>query len=273
MVISFPKRLRYHLQFDNQLASCALKIFLKVLRNAYQEMLNSDSDARLGGITFIHLFGSALNTHLHYHICLLDGIFEEIDGIVKFTPLPVLNAEDLASIIKTTQQKVLKLFVRKGILEPYEMDDMLQWRNYGGFSIDASVRIHENDRAGLERLLRYCARPPFSMNRLHRVFGTDDKLIYQLPKPLPNGQTKLILSPLEFIDKLVRLVSAPNVHRHRYFGVLAPNSPIRKQVVNMAGKVINETVVDEPESVQKPEDEKESTTSSGCNTKSFKFEG
>ena len=261
-VISFPKRLRYHLQYDNKLASRALNIFLKVLRNAYQGMLGTDKESRLGGVTFIHRFGSSLNAHLHFHICIFDGIFEEINGIVNFKPLPVLNAEDLTTVIKTTQQKVLKLFVRKGILEQYEMDNMLQWRHHGGFSIDASVQIHENDCAGLERLLRYCARPPFSMNRLHRVFGSDDKLIYQLPKPLPTGQTKLILTPLEFIDKLVKLVSAPNVHRHRYFGVLAPNSPMRKQVVSMAGKAINETFTDEPETVQKTEDEKESNTSS-----------
>ena len=32
----------------------------------------------------------------------------------------------------------------------------------GGFSVDAGVRIEAADRAGLERLLRYCARPPFA---------------------------------------------------------------------------------------------------------------
>jgi hypothetical protein len=28
------------------------------------------------------------------------------------------------------------------------------------------VRIQATDRAGLERLLRYCARPPFAIDRL-----------------------------------------------------------------------------------------------------------
>jgi len=28
-----------------------------------------------------------------------------------------------------------------------------------GFSLDAAVRVGAQDRAGLERLLRYCARP------------------------------------------------------------------------------------------------------------------
>lgn len=36
-----------------------------------------------------------------------------------------------------------------------------------GFSIDASVRILGEYRAGVERLLRYCAPPPFALERLH----------------------------------------------------------------------------------------------------------
>ena len=31
-----------------------------------------------------------------------------------------------------------------------------------GFSVNARVRIEAPARAGLERLLRYCARPPFA---------------------------------------------------------------------------------------------------------------
>ena len=36
----------------------------------------------------------------------------------------------------------------------------------GGFSVHAGVCIEAPDRAGLERLLRYCARPPLAMERL-----------------------------------------------------------------------------------------------------------
>jgi len=35
-----------------------------------------------------------------------------------------------------------------------------------GFSVDGSVRIEATDRAGRERLLRYCARPPLALDRL-----------------------------------------------------------------------------------------------------------
>jgi hypothetical protein len=33
-------------------------------------------------------------------------------------------------------------------------------------SVDASVRIASDDRRGLERLIRYCARPVFAQERL-----------------------------------------------------------------------------------------------------------
>ena len=39
---------------------------------------------------------------------------------------------------------------------------------YSGFSVDAGVCIQAHDRAALERLLRYCARPPFAMERLRK---------------------------------------------------------------------------------------------------------
>lgn len=55
------------------------------------------------------------------------------------------------------------------------------------------VRIDGPDRCGLERLLRYCARPPFALQRLEPV--GDDQLVYRFAKPLPDGRTELRLTP------------------------------------------------------------------------------
>lgn len=49
---------------------------------------------------------------------------------------------------------------------------MAAYAHGGGFSVDAGVRIEASDRAGLERLLRYCAQPPFVMDRL-KQYGAD----------------------------------------------------------------------------------------------------
>lgn len=74
---------------------------------------------------------------------------------------------------------------------------MLGWEHSGGFFLHAEVWVPAWDRAGLERLFRYCARPIFAGERLAWV-EPDERLIYHLPKPRPDGRTELILTPLEF---------------------------------------------------------------------------
>ena len=85
------------------------------------------------------------------------------------------------------------------------------------FSLDAAVRIEGTDRAGLERLLRYCARPPFALERLEPL--GHDQLVYRFPKPQPDGRTELRLTPLELLDRLAALIPPPRLHRLRYHGV------------------------------------------------------
>ena len=96
--------------------------------------------------------------------------------------------------------------------------------------------IAANDRHGLERLPRYCARPPFAGERIEEL--DRHRLIYHLPKPGPDGRTQLILSPLELIERISALVPPPRQHRHRYYGVLASNAPLRAAVTAMAPEAI-----------------------------------
>ena len=110
---------------------------------------------------------------------------------------------------------------------------MAGWDHHGGFSLDASVRVDKSDRMALERLVRYCARPCFAEGRLCLV--EPDTVIYTLTKPDPQGRSALRFHPLEFIDRLAMLIPPPRVHRHRYAGVLAPNSSLRSRVVASAG--------------------------------------
>ena len=65
------------------------------------------------------------------------------------------------------------------------------------------MRIDGHDCPGLERLLRYYARPPFALERLERV--ADNQLVYRFPKPQPDGSTQLRLTPLELIERLAAL--------------------------------------------------------------------
>jgi hypothetical protein len=99
--------------------------------------------------------------------------------------------------------------------------------------LDASVQVEADDRAGSERLLRYCARPIFSMERLAWVAEDHNRLVYHLPKPMPDGRSQLYLTPLELLDRPAQLIPPPRLHRHRYHGAFAPNSPLRPLVTTL----------------------------------------
>ena len=91
--------------------------------------------------------------------------------------------------------------------------------------------------AGLERLLRYCARPCWASERL-TPSGTGERLIYTLPRPSLDGSCQITLTPLELLDRLVRFIPAPRRHLHRYHGVFAPHSALRARVVARAGQAL-----------------------------------
>jgi hypothetical protein len=145
--------------------------------------------------SFLHRFGAALNPHFHFHLIVLDGLFaEQPDGSVAFHEATHFSTDDMHRLERTLQRRVLRLFLRRGLLDDHTVADMLTWRAAGGFSLDASVRI---DRS-------------------------------------PDGRERLVLSPLDFLAALARLIPPPRVHRHRYHGVLAPNARMRARVVAMA---------------------------------------
>ena len=233
-VLSVPKRLRYFLHRDPDLQGAALRLFL----GAVEQCLRAHSAgvgpaARLGAVAFIHRFGSALNPHLHFHCVVLDGVFASTPtGGVVFHAATGLDAQAIAAVQAKVRRRLLCSFVRRGLLAGDDARDMAQWGHGGGFSADAAVRIEGSDRSGLERLLRYCARPPFATERLQQRDA--EHLIYEAAKPGPGGRGPQILTPLQLIDRLAALVPPPRVHRHRYYGVLAPNSPLRSAVTALA---------------------------------------
>lgn len=60
----------------------------------------------------------------------------------------------MAHLQRTIRQRIVRLFVRGGLLDKAEGQAMITCEHDGGFSLDTSVRIEAHDRQGLERLLR-----------------------------------------------------------------------------------------------------------------------
>jgi len=242
-VLSVPKRLRYFMQRDGAVLNMVLRIFLRVIAQSLQAHCAGVAQVdratlHIGAVAFIHRFGSSLNGHVHFHVCVVDGVFEEVPGDVIFHPASAIDKTTVAQVQATLRSRILRAFVGRGLLESFDAKDMLGYQ-HSGFSVDAGVCIEAHDRAALERLLRYCARPPFAMDRLRKEGAS---LVYRCAKQHSEpGSDKrgarvdeLILTPLELIDRIAALVPPPRTHRHRYFGVLAPNSPLRAAVTAMA---------------------------------------
>jgi hypothetical protein len=75
-----------------------------------------------------------------------------------------------------------------------------------GYSLHASTVVAAGDRAELERLLRYCARPSLSHERLRETM--DGRYAYEL-KYLSLGRTHLVLTPTELLARRSLLVAPP----------------------------------------------------------------
>ena len=143
--------------------------------------------------------------YLHFHCVVQDGVFASTPtGDVVFHPATAIDEPAIAAVQAKVRRRLLESFVRRGLLESDAAHAMQAWQHGGGFSVDASVRIEAADRPGLERLLRYCARPPFALERLQQRDA--EHLLYAASKPSPGDCGPQLLTPLQLIDRLAALV-------------------------------------------------------------------
>jgi hypothetical protein len=145
-------------------------------------------------------FGELIHWHPHIHALVTDGAFAP-DG--TFHPLPAVAVEPFRELFA---HKVLSLLLERGKIGTDVVENIRSWK-HSGFSVDKSVRIEAGDRAGLERLLRYIVRCPFSIERVIRL-SDNDHVIYHAehddPRrfPLPQGGASVPLARAEAARKL-----------------------------------------------------------------------
>jgi len=170
-VLSVPKRVRYFLRHRPETIAAVLRIFLRAVETTLRgQSPGAPPCARFGAVAFVHHFGSALNPHVHFHCLVTDGVFcEGPTGEALFYEATDLDTGDIAAVRAKTRRRVLGWLSRHGYLAEEAASEMRSWAHTGGFSVDASAHLPAWDRQGLERLVRYCARPSFSLARLDRL--------------------------------------------------------------------------------------------------------
>lgn len=136
---------------------------------------------------------------------------------------------------------------------------MRTWE-HSGFSVDQSVFLPAGDQAGIERLIQYMTRCPFSLSRLVKVSDTG-QVIYQSEKqaclafPDPKGdgmqagvpRNFQILEPLDFLAEFTQHIPPKGSHLIRYYNrhptpfslvlsrVRRPRPPLHTRTTGMRG--------------------------------------
>ena len=110
-------------------------------------------------------------------------------------------------------QKVLTL---RGAMPREGMARQPLCADIDGFSLHAAVRVEAHDRKRLDQLCRYITRPALSDERVQ--LNTAGQVELKLKTPWRDGTTHLVMSPLEFMQRLAALVPRPRLHLIRFHG-------------------------------------------------------
>lgn len=80
----------------------------------------------IGAVAFIHRFGSSLYGHVHFHFCVVDGVFEGVAGDgdaqssppgIVFHPASAIDETAVGQVQTDLRRRILRAFVDRGLLE------------------------------------------------------------------------------------------------------------------------------------------------------------
>ena len=263
VVFTLPKRLRLHARYDRKLLGKLCRAAWEVAKQQMQALLGRDHVVP-GMVAGIHSFGQLLNWNPHIHAILTCGAFTP-EG--EFLPCPEL---DLTALLEAWQEAVFALYLREGKVEPEVVEQMRGWK-HSGFGVDQSVHLQAGDRAGIERLVRYITRCPFSLSRMIKLTA-EGMVVYKAEKkqclPFPEaGSDSLkagakrnyqILNPLDFLAEFTQHIPQPGAHQIRYYGWYSNRSRgLRGEAEEASSGGATDQVQPPDEEAEKSEQDKE----------------
>ena len=118
-VLSLPHGLRYALAWDHALCRAVSGVFVRAVlgflrRRAQQERAHG---GRSGAVTIIQRFGAALNLNIHVHALVLDGVYIEDGGILRFHETMPPTDDEMDRLLGTIDRRVHRLLARRGVLD------------------------------------------------------------------------------------------------------------------------------------------------------------
>jgi hypothetical protein len=146
-----------------------------------------------------------------------------------WVPVPYVDSGAAARLFR---HRVLRLLLAAGRIDAERVELILGWRHTSGFSVHNEVVVHAGDGEGLERLARYLARPPVSLQRMEwdREKG---QVLYRTGRGHAEergGEEERAgdvrndverIDELEFLARVVTQLPEPRKHSIRYYGYYA----------------------------------------------------
>jgi hypothetical protein len=219
-VFTLPKRLRIYFRYDRKLLCRAA---WETIRDVYS--LEVDGDCGMPAmISTVQTFGDLINANSHIHAVVPEGVFTESGYFVHISDTWQHRA------VEIWQEKVFALLVNEGRIDMDVVAMIKSWR-HTGFSVDNSVRIEAGDHDGMQRLIEYISRCPFSLARMVSL-TENGKVLYRASKPgcipFPKpGDPELdvgiprnyeIFDPLDFLAAVTQHIPNKGEHQIRYYG-------------------------------------------------------
>jgi Putative transposase/Transposase zinc-binding domain len=264
-VMSLPFELRGLAALKPNVLTALGRIFVEEIARTTKR-LAGEAGAETGAVSFPQRFGGSLNLHVHFHTLAADGVFEKHGGGVRWHDAPAPEKADLEALVRRVHRRALRWLRRHGYLDegdaeerPNDREPMADFAvlalaggafsarpfvpssddasfekkerrfsaSYEGFDVHCAVRIPKDNDEGRERLVRYCARPPFALDRIEVL--NDGQIAYRMKTPR-RGSTHRVMSPMEFMARLAILVPPPYFPLTRYHGVFSARSKWRPLV-------------------------------------------
>lgn len=263
-----PPHLRYTLGYDAAMLSASVSAFTRSIfrylrRKAKRELkLKSVDLARAGAISFIHRCSANLDTNVHFHALVPDGVFirRGSGGSVEFHPLSAPTDEEIEWVAWRTCELVCKALAKGGFWQPSSaparadrIEGLLTFgdrkaksatffaqaarHGEGGvsprdgayaFHVNADHLVEAGDRRALVELVEYVLAPPLSDAQ---VFMREGRVVIAMKRHRRNGAGEEVVDPFTLLDRLAALVPRRRSHGTRYHGAYGPNADGREDIM------------------------------------------
>ncbi len=116
-VLSVPFPLRYLFATDPVAMGAVLGIaYRAIAAHLARKAGLRQGQARTGAVTLIQRFGSALNLNIHFHLLVLDGVYELTAAGPRFRRVVPPTTAELEALLGTIVRRIARHLERRGLL-------------------------------------------------------------------------------------------------------------------------------------------------------------